>query len=328
MSHETEALPCNMQALADMARKFAETEELTGLEPAHGEAVLLSVPEGRRIEDMTTAFHKAQERYRPARRKGTARLATLVSLIDWANRFKGDTSVLYADPTEESISLTCIANYHAEEPAANAANSGEAGASHCDHRGVYRFPLSKEWKRWTALSGKWLEKDEFCSFIEDNAKDLVDPSPALLAQGAEDVVEPWERRNVEIRDKINGRFGQLHNLIAMGRQFQVHETSDLDIKTDPDTGETRVSFNEEHRDAAGRPLKIANLYLIAIPVFESGDLFRLTVRFAYRKIGGNLRFSLNIYNPHEALDIAFNEAVDKAVTETDLPVFQGSPESA
>jgi uncharacterized protein YfdQ (DUF2303 family) len=325
---DTTRQPGDLLDLAQLMASLGRTEDLIGTPPAPGETSLVSIPEGRKIEDLTPYFHAAQERYRPARRKGTASLRTLQSLIDWTNRFKGPTSVLFANPDPERLSLSCVANYHAQEPAASGTETGEPGASHCDHVGRYAFPLSKEWKRWAAVSGKALTKDELCDFIERHASDLIDPTPALLGDGktTKDAAA-WELRNLEIRDKIMGRFGQLHQLINMGRQFQVHETSDLEIKTDPDTGETRVNFNEEHKDAQGRPLKIANLFLIAIPVFESGDLFRLTLRLSYRKRGGNLTFSLTIYEMQKALDTAFEEAIETARAATELPLFIGSPET-
>ncbi|WP_306155427.1 DUF2303 family protein [Roseovarius sp. MMSF_3281] len=320
--------PGDLHDLAKMAMHLGETQKIDAIPPAPGEAAIVAIPEGRTIKDLTPIFQGVAERYRPARRKGTCRLKDLQSLIDWTNRFKGEHSALFANPETENLSLTCVANYHASEPAATSNEAGEPGAAHCDHRGVYNFPLSKEWKRWTEISGKQLSKDDLCDFIESYATDLIDPSPALLSTKPDMAkLENWEARNLEIRDKIDGRFGQFRDLVNMGRQFQVHETSDLEIKTDPDSGETRVNFNEEHKDAAGRKLQIANLFLIAIPVFESGDLFRLTVRFAYRKRGGNLTFSLTIFEEQRALDTAFDEAIQKARIETELPLFTGTPES-
>lgn len=332
MTERTENRASEIEALADLAKKFAETETLS--DPTANGPKLFAVPDGRMIQDMTAAFDRVADRFKPARRKGTARFGTLQSLIDWTNRFKGDSSAMFAHMVRDTggsapdLSLTCVANYHAKEPAATGGDQGEPGAAHCDHRGIYKFPLSQEWKRWTAISGKWMDKDDLSAFIEDNAKDLIDPSPAVLKGARAKDAASWEIGLIEIAEKIMGRWGMHGDLIMMGREFAIHETSELEIKTDRDTGQAKVSFNAEHKDASGRPLTVPNLYLIAIPVFESGDLFRLALRFAYRKSGGSIKFSLTIYDAEKALETAFREAAQLAEKETGLPLFFGTPETS
>ncbi|WP_300244669.1 DUF2303 family protein [Antarcticimicrobium sp.] len=315
------------QTMREAMEQFGATEKIHHPEPdeIHYQPVLVSVPHGRDIKDLTKHFHDALEWLRPARRKGTARLRTLDSLIGWANRFQGETSVLYADPRRDAPSLTCIANYHGAGPT-NLGPEGDS-AAHCDHRGTYDFPLSKEWQAWMKISGQPLSKDDLSEFIDDHVKDLMDPTPALLSPGKVETTEDWETRNLEIAQKIMGRFGQVHQLIHLSREFQVHESSDLHISTDRDTGESTVRFEEKHSDAAGKPLRLPNLFLIAIPVFEAGDVFRLTLQFRYRKRGGSVQFVLSLYDPETALDTAFEEAVNKAAEETDLPLLIGTPET-
>jgi Uncharacterized conserved protein (DUF2303) len=318
--------------IVNIAQTMRDTvEDLSGFEfvssPDDGHPLaptIVTVTKGRDTKNLTDEIRRAAAYHKPHRRTGTARHNTLASLIDWSNRFKGDSSILYADPNRQAPSLTCIANYHA---AGAAGQEGDAGAAHCDHRGKYSFPLSKEWLKWMKVSDEFLSKDEMAEFIDDNAKDLLDPTQAMLIPDKFKPTEDWEIRNLDIAHKIMGRFGQLANLIQMSREFQVHETSNLTAKTNRDTGETTFQFEEAHNDAAGRPLKIPNLYLIAIPVFESGDLYRLTLRFKYRKRGNDLKFSLSVYDPDTAMDNAFDEAVNKAATDTGMPLMIGSPEA-
>lgn len=290
--------------------------------------VVIGLPEGMRPHDLTSTFRNALEHLKPARRKGTARLKTAQSLIDWINRFKGENSVIYADPDRARPTCTAIADYHFSGVPQNSPEFGDETARHGDHRATYAFPLSREWETWSGIAGAWLAKDQLCEFIEANAKDLINPSPALLTHDTPpDDLAPWEAKNIEIRDKLQGRFGDARSLINMGRQFDIRESSALEVTTNPDTGETAVKFNEEHTDQGGRPLKIATLFLIAIPVFDAGDVFRLTVRFAYRKRGADLKFSLSIYDRDAAIDTAFAETVEQIHAQTELPVFFGAPES-
>lgn len=302
-----------------------EVVNLGNLRPFH-DAHIITHAAARTVENLTDEHRNAAEYLKPARRRGTAKLATLDSLIDWANRFKGESSVLFVDPKITSPSLTCIANYHGQGPAVIDQDNGDATAQHCDHRGVYSFPMSKEWIKWAAISNTLMGKDEMGQFIEDNAKDILDPTPALLG-GSPDKAELWEERMLAIAQKIQGRFGQHSKLIEMSREFLINETSNLQVTSNRDTGESTINFVNEHQAADGKPLRIPNLFLIAIPVFESGALYRLPIRFQYRKKGGAVLFMFSIYDPESAFDDALNEAVNKAAADTGMPLLSGTPET-
>lgn len=314
--------------MRDVMEKIGGTEHITrpedyDLTSAH----LVATPSHRKVEDLTAKHREAAEFLKPARRKGTARLDDLQSLIDWANRFKGPTSALFAKPDLNAPTITCIADYHAEGPADQATATGDPTARHCHHRAIYSFPLSEEWKAWTGVSGKPLEKDDLGEFIEANAKDIMDPTAAILAAKESDKNQPWENRLIQTAQQIEGRYGQLTQLLQMSRQFQVYETSNLKVTSNRDTGESEIQFLNEHKGADGKPLQIPNLIIIAIPVFMGGAPYRMPVRFRYRKMGGAVRFILSIYNPEKAFEAAFKEAVEEATEKTDLPTFKGTPES-
>jgi uncharacterized protein YfdQ (DUF2303 family) len=316
------------ETMRDVMRDLSKHGNLdtSSIEKPFSQASLITLPQGRTVHDLTKQIRDAAEFIAPARRKGTAQLQDLVSLIDWANRFKGDASALFADNTRTAPSLTCVANYHVGG-AFDPNPSGDTAARHCDHRGVYRFPLSDEWKAWTEISGKPLDKDDMGEFIEANAKDLLDPTPPVLQLKHAPENEAWENRLIATAQQIEGRFGQIGQLLAMSRQFQVYETSNLEVSSNRDTGEQSVQFLNEHRDKDGAPLKIPNLLIIAIPVFAGGAPYRMPVRFRYRKNGGSIKFILSAYNPDKAFDAAFDEALQMAKQETALPLFMGKPEA-
>lgn len=314
--------------MRDVMEKIGGTEQITRPEDLDlTSAHLVATPSHRKVEDLTAKHREAAEFLKPARRKGTARLDDLQSLIDWANRFKGPTSALFAKPDLNAPTITCIADYHAEGPADQATATGDPTARHCHHRAIYSFPLSEEWKAWTGISGNPLEKDDLGEFIEANAKNIMDPTAAILAAKESDKNQPWENRLIQTAQQIEGRYGQLTQLLQMSRQFQVYETSDLKVTSNRDTGESEIQFLNEHKGADGKPLQIPNLIIIAIPVFMGGTPYRMPVRFRYRKMGGVVRFILSIYNPEKAFEAAFKEAVEEATEKTELPTFKGTPES-
>lgn len=293
----------------------------------HGEPFLVSVPKGREVHNLTAALQAIAERVKPFHRKGTAHLETLQSLVDWANRFKGETSALFANPDMTAPSLTCIADYHAGGAPVIDADLGDESARHCHHRGSYKFPLSDEWKAWMSVSGTPLEKDQMGEFIEANAKDVMDPTPGIIEGKENDTLQPWENRLIRTAQQIEGRFGQLHQLLTMSKRFQVYETSDLKVTTNRDSGEAEIQFLNEHKDADGKPLNIPNLIIITIPVFRGGAPYRMPVRFRYRKSGASVKFILTVYNPEKAFEAAFEEAALEAGDKTGLPLFYGTPET-
>ncbi|MFC4668174.1 DUF2303 family protein [Seohaeicola nanhaiensis] len=325
--NDHEQTPENVaQTMRDVMKTMGDVELRAVPAVGENEALLMlaSIPQGRTVQDFTDKLRAAEQLFKPHRRTGTAKHKTLESLIDWANRFKSGNSVIYANPDPANPSLTCIANYHAEGGASE--TGPDATARHLDHVGRYDFPLSREWKAWQAITKEAITKDRFCEFIEANAKDLIDPTPALLQQDKVKPTEEWEKRLIAVAAKIMGRFGQVRQLIELGRQFQVHENSSLEVSRDPDSGASRFQFTAEHQDAAGRPLSIPNLFLIAIPIFQGGDLYRLPLRFSYRKSGAELKFILNLYDAETAFETACDEAAQKAAEETGLPLFIGEPE--
>ncbi|WP_246053473.1 DUF2303 family protein [Paracoccus hibiscisoli] len=285
---------------------------------------IVAAPKGMVLHDLTQKHQAILEQFKPLQRTGKAVLSDLPSLIEWTNRFKGDDTVLFGQ-LQPRPQLVSIIDYHGEGAPDLKQGQGDPSANYGRHTALYQFPVSDEWKRWTGISGKALTKDEFGEFIEENAKDLLDPTPKLLS-GNIDGAEPWEQRMIEVAAQLQGRFGQYSTLVQLSRSFAVHETGHLNVTTNRDTGETQVQFLDEHRTPDGQPLRLPNLFMIAIPVFEEGALYRLAVRFRYRKAGQDVRFFATLYNPDAALRDAAREALDEAAQHTGVPLMMGIPE--
>jgi hypothetical protein len=287
---------------------------------------LVLAPQGQNLHDLTAKYREAQEYLAPLRRKGTAQLHDLDSLVAWANRHKGPSSVLYADDGK-SPSLTCIADYNGAGAPATDPFGRDPSASHGRHRGHYAFPLSREWTVWTKVSGEALTPGEFGEFIEANAKDLLDPTPALLRHMHTEYIEPWEQRMIDIAQQLQGRFGQYATLVQLSREFTVNERADLNVTLDRDSGASSIQFLNEHQAPDGSPIRIPNLFLIAVPVFDHGDLWRVPVRFRYRKAGAGVKFIMSLHQPEVVFREAVDEALSAAASATGLPLFRGKPEA-
>lgn len=286
---------------------------------------VVAIPNGLTKHDLTADWQKAQQTLQPYRRVGLAKMLDLASLIAWANRFKGNNSVLFAD-TGDKPSLTCIADYHGGGAPVNSPTDRDPAASHCRHRATYAFPVSQEWKTWNEASGKPLTMPQFGEFIEANAKDLLNPTPNILRPTYQDTPEPWELAMIAVAEQLGGRFGTYAVLQQLAKQFTVNETNNILTSNNRDSGEQAIQFLNEHKDPDGAPISIPNLFMIAIPVFDGDAAYRLAVRFRYRKSGASIAFIMSLHNP----DVVFRDAVKLAITtatkETALPVLAGFPE--
>ena len=316
-------------ALDDVLPKMAEPTTIAhGEAPAKPSLYHVAVPDSMRAVDLTDAINKLATKLQPWRRTGTASLQDLDSLIAWANRNKGETSALFAD-TGTTPSLTCVADYMGAGAPVMDHETRDPKASYGRHRATYTFPLSKKWKLWKSVDGQPLDKGVFGEFIEANAKDLLDPTPALLSDAIGRAgIEPWEVRMIEIARQLNGRFGQYQTLVQLSRSFQVFEVNNLSVTLNRDTGESSIQFLDEHRQPDGQPLLIPNLFMIAIPIFDRGAHYRIPVRFRYRKAGSDVKFILTLHAADVAFDDALEEALGKAAADTGLPLFRGKPEAA
>ncbi|SMO63909.1 DUF2303 family protein [Paracoccus laeviglucosivorans] len=274
--------------------------------------------------DLTAKHRAAIEALKPLQRTGRAVLTDLDSVISWTNRFKGADTVLFGQILPEP-KLTAIIDYHGHGAPVTDALSGDPTANYGRHRATYNFPVSEQWKRWNAIDGKALDKDTFGEFLEENFADFLDPTPALLGQDTTNA-EPWEIRMIEVAAKLQGRFGQYAALNNLSREFKAHEVGYIEVKTNRDTGEQKVQFLTEHRDADGQPLTLPNLFMIAIPVFEEGAHYRLAARFRYRKAGSDIKFIVSLHNPDVALRDAAREAMTAAQAATEVPLLMGTPE--
>ena len=285
---------------------------------------IIGAPEHIKLHDLTEQHRRNAQALKPLQRTGQAKLDDLQSLIDWTNRFKGKETVLFGQlkPTPRLVS---VIDYHGAGEM-SVSPEGDPSANYGRHTAIYTFPVSEEWIRWNAISSKMLSKDEFGVFIEDNFKDFLDPTPALLGNGSVENAAPWEHRMIEVAAKLQGRFGQYAALNMLSREFKAHEVGHLQVTTNRDTGEAQVQFLTEHRDPDGQPLKLPNLFMIAIPVFEEGAHYRLAVRFQYRKAGQDVRFIVTLHNPDVALRDAAREALETARNETGVPLMIGIPE--
>ncbi len=246
-------------------------------------------------------------RANPARRKGTATLLDLTSLIAHVERFKDDDTLLFANDDRSSPSLVAVLDYHRA--------GAEADPRFGQHRAKFAFPLSDEWKAWNGSNKKAMAMIEFAAFLEDRIIDVLD-DPTDLPEDMQRFVTA-----------IGGNIASPTKLMETAVGLKVHEKSNVGETVNLASGEGEISFVSTHTDGAGKPLKVPNLFLVGIPVFKNGPAYRIAVRLRYRKRDGGLTFWYELWRQEPVFDHAFGEALERVRTETGLSVLLGTPEA-
>ncbi len=263
------------------------------------------VPKGKQLFDVKEYLDELRER--PDRRKGTAQLLDLTSFIDHTLRFADqERTAIFAVRDPNAPKLISVIDYH---------DKGHGSeASFCGHRGVYAFPLSDEWKRWTGGNKRQMSQTDFAEFIETNVLDLL---PADMAgESARDFAA-----------RLGVEFATPQRMMEVSRGLTVHAKDTYHQHVNLQSGEVAFSFASQHADHQGQPLKVPAAFLIGLPVFKRGDVFQLAARLRYRVKDGGVTWWYELARVDVVFDTAVEEAAKKAQESTGLPLFFGTPES-
>jgi uncharacterized protein YfdQ (DUF2303 family) len=291
--------------MQDVASIFEEVQKLND-EAVHelGDGVSVMVlPSGRTIKSLKPFMDEYADA--PDRKRGTARLTTLQSLVDHANRHKDQDSVLFATPDPSSPKLLAVYDYNCR---------GEAGEPRFgQHRALYECPLSDEWKAWTSTA--MMNQEQFAEFIEDRILDV------LLPEKAGDSMK-------EFAVNLGITLATPSQLMTLSRGLKVTVNQQVANAVNLGTGEGQITFIEEHKGEGGAALRVPGGFVIGIPVFQDGDRYQIGVRLRYRAGGGKIHWILQPYRLDIVFKDAFEGSAEKAAEDTSLPLFYGAPENA
>lgn len=252
-------------------------------------------------------------RTQPRFRHGTAAMLSLDSLIDHTNRFKDEGSMLFADDNRDAPSIMSVLDYH---PAGEALTTAPRFGK---HRATFSFPLSDEWKAWTEFNKTPLKMAAFAEFVEERIIDVLH------------LIPEEDELSHDLQKFISACGGEAiiatpQKLVELSRGLKVNESSVIKEVVNLGTGEGQILFSSEHSDSNGQPLRVPSLFLIAIPVFRNGPLYRLAARLRYRKTAEGILFWYDLWRADRVFDHAFKEGCERAQVETELPLLFGKPE--
>ncbi len=258
----------------------------------------------------------------PKRLAGTARLSSLDSFIGWTKRFADADSALFAIDDRARPSITAVIDYNlSREGESETKLEHDEAARFGGHRGHYVFPLSDEWRAWTEQDGKVMSMVEFAAFLEDRIIDVVDPE--ISAE-----ISPDLQRYITAVTGGSGRIATPTALVGLSQGLKINEIANVAQHANLTSGEAQIIFQTRHENPeTGGPVSVPSMFLITIPIFNNGPAYRLAARLRYRIKEGRPVFYYQLWRADRAFDDAFTEAVNRASSETKLPLFLGSPEA-
>jgi uncharacterized protein YfdQ (DUF2303 family) len=272
------------------------------LSPEHPAVRVLVTPKGKEIRSIKPFIDEYLKA--PERLKGPARLTTLDSFIDHVLRCKDAGSAIFADTRQESAKLVAVYNY----------NDVVSGPRFGDHRAVYEFPLSEEWKAWKNVAAKgYIGQVAFAEFIEDRVTDVIDQAQAG------DVAQRFAR-------DLGFNLAGPQRLIELSRGLAIRVDARVVQAINLSSGESQFTYADEHKGEAGEPLKVPGGFVIQVPVFRGGDPFQIPVRLRYRAKDG-VTWAFLLQRTDLVWDLCINEACARAQADTELPLFYGTPET-
>jgi uncharacterized protein YfdQ (DUF2303 family) len=295
----------NAAEIINFAKEYVVSELRSASAPIDGlpdDVPYAIVPVGLRLQSLKPLLE--EWRQTPERVKGTTNLQTLDSLINFTNRFKGPDSALFCDWNAPSLQV--VVDYHRIDSADR--------ARWCQHRGLYDFPLSDEWKAWSGINGSELSQSEFAEFIEDHLVDVRNPED--VGEAARPLMEALELT-----------LAAPSKLLALSRGLSLRDNVSVQQSVALATGETQFTFASEHTDQAGQKINVPRAFVIGIPIFVGGRVgYPIAVRLRYRLQGSRLTWILMLHQGTRCVRDAIQGAASEAAAETKLPLFWGSPE--
>jgi hypothetical protein len=261
-------------------------------------------------------FLKEYERTQPApyRRRGTYTAASVDSLLAWMTANTPAESPVFGSGIENlggewrkpKLSLIGIGNY-----------SDLLDAEWHDLRCVYSFPVSDAWNVWATAHGNFMSQADFAEFIEARIYDLSAPV-------ARETLSEAVTRFIEHTGGDKGTTPT--KVVELSRGLKLMSAAKIDAKLNLSSGETTLSYTEEHTGAGGRPINVPQLFYIRIPVFFGQPSVLIGVRLRYRTVGTGVSWCVSLFAPELIVSEQFDAACE-AVRKAKRTVYLGSPDT-
>lgn len=211
-------------------------------------------------------------------------------------------SMIFADVGGAGVTFEACLDYH-HEISRNREQDRmvRPGQRHGREVITYAPKLSKEWQAWTGQAGKEMGQAAFAQWIDDHLPDIADPRLLIDAPTctAAKLGEVWKGS----RENLWG-YAEPDKLAEVSEGLQIREGAQVKNSVRLASGEVSFTYVTEHTDADGRPLKVPTRFLLSIPVFEREAEYLVPVKLAYRKSGGAIVWTFELFRPDRFRDDA------------------------
>lgn len=220
------------------------------------------------------------------------------SLVLYANKFKNNDTLLFADIATDKI--VAAIDYHnipannrpGEASAIPAIGGDQPKAQLLAHSAVLHMPKSEEWATWTGVDGKMMPQLDFVRFLEENAPDVVEPDAADLIEAC---------RDMQALRKVN--FTSV-------------------VRTESNNAE-RFEYVDENKASSKGAVEVPNAFKLELPVYFNGKSYLLDARLRWHLDDGVLRLGIKLLRADKLRQTVFKEIVGAISDATQLDVIYG-----